>query len=151
MGEDFYTIDKVAEILDLHHKTIRKFIKEGKLKANKVGKQWRISTNALDRFIKKDSLVDDSSVNFHSTGEYRDRVKVSMVTDIDNISVEEYNRISSTLIAVMNSKDGSIGKSTIDIKHDRENNKVRILLWGGLEFIEYMLEYIKMLIKGNEL
>ena len=42
MENKFYTIDQVAEVLDIHHKTVRKFIKEGRLKANKIGKQWRI-------------------------------------------------------------------------------------------------------------
>lgn len=38
MEEKFYTIDQIAEILGMHNKTIRKFITEGKLRANKIGK-----------------------------------------------------------------------------------------------------------------
>lgn len=154
MENDFYTIDKVAKILDLHHKTIRKFIKEGKINASKVGKQWRISSRDLNLFLQKDNVntdVVEDSIDFHSTGECNKRISVSAVVDVDSINVDEYNRISGTLVALMNSKDASIGKSTIDIKHDKESCKLRVLLWGSIEFVEYTLDYIKTLIetKGN--
>ena len=59
MEEKFYTIDQIAEILGMHHKTIRKFITEGKLRANKVGKQWRISGHDLSLFM------EDNNVNIN--------------------------------------------------------------------------------------
>ena len=56
MEEKFYTIDQIAEILGMHHKTIRKFITEGKLRANKVGKQWRISGHDLSLFMEDNNV-----------------------------------------------------------------------------------------------
>lgn len=150
MENNFYTIDKVAKILDLHHKTIRKFIKEGKINASKMGKQWRISSRDLNLFLQTNNVntnAIENSIDFYSTGEYNKRINVSAVVDVDDINVDEYNRISGTLVALMNSKDMSIGKSTIDIKHDKESCKLRVLLWGGIEFIEYTLDYIKTLIE----
>jgi len=49
LEEKFYTIDQIADLLGMHHKTIRKFINEGKLGARKVGKQWRISVIRQNR------------------------------------------------------------------------------------------------------
>ena len=46
-----YTIDELTEILHVTRRTIYNYIKEGKLKAVKVGKYWRITDKALDEFL----------------------------------------------------------------------------------------------------
>lgn len=43
----------------MHHKTIRNFITEGKLRAVKVGKQWRISHDDLSSFMDKNKEYTD--------------------------------------------------------------------------------------------
>lgn len=82
MENQFYTIDKVAEILGMHHKTIRKFITEGKLAASKVGKQWRISGHDLSLFMEKNNVninnkkaSDESSIDFLTNGEVKETEK----------------------------------------------------------------------------
>ena len=56
-----YTADQVAEILHLHPKTIRRFIRQGTLKARKVGKQWRITERELKDFIGDTNQSADES------------------------------------------------------------------------------------------
>ena len=62
MEGKFYTVNQVAEILGMHHKTIRKFITQGKLGANKLGKQWRISEEDLNSFMKQDVNTSDEDI-----------------------------------------------------------------------------------------
>lgn len=50
-----YTVEQVAEIVQLHRMTIYKYIDQGKLKANKIGKGWRITQKQLDEFIEGDN------------------------------------------------------------------------------------------------
>ena len=45
-----YSVIAAAEILDLHPKTVRRFIREGRIKANKVGREWRIRKEDLRDF-----------------------------------------------------------------------------------------------------
>lgn len=162
MENQFYTIDKVAEILGMHHKTIRKFITEGKLAASKVGKQWRISGNDLSLFMEKNNvnindknIKEESSIDFLTNGEVKEtekqKINVSTVADINDVDKEEYFRISNTLIAVMNCKDPKMGKSTINMKYDEKENRLRILLWGNVSFIEEMLNSISMLVEQKDL
>lgn len=47
LEDDFYTIYELADILKLHHNTIRNNIKSGKLKAHKIGQQWRIKKSDI--------------------------------------------------------------------------------------------------------
>ena len=46
-----YTLDEVADILKLTKRTLYTYIDEGKLKAVKMGKYWRVSDEALREFI----------------------------------------------------------------------------------------------------
>lgn len=158
MENQFYTIDKIAEILGMHHKTIRKFITEGKLAASKVGRQWRISGHDLSLFMEKNNvningknISEESNIDSVTIGEVKEIVKqkvnVSTVIDINDVDKEEYFRISNTLIAVMNCKDHKMEKSTINMKYDEKENRLRVLLWGNISFIEEMLNSISMLVE----
>jgi len=48
----FYTTEEVAEKLKMDAETIRRFILAKKLKAYKIGTQWRIEEIDLNEFIK---------------------------------------------------------------------------------------------------
>ncbi|MFL0251455.1 helix-turn-helix domain-containing protein [Clostridium neuense] len=154
MEEKFYTINEVAELLDMHHKTIRKFITEGSLKANKLGKQWRISEHDLNSFMKVNRNEDidenqglDFSISEPPSNIKKARINVSTVIDIEEINKEQYMRISNTLIAIMNCKDAKMNNSTINMKYYEEENKLRVLLWGQIKFIEEMLSTVSMLVE----
>lgn len=49
--EKFYTVQEVADMLQVHWQSILNYIKNGKLKALKLGKGYRISQSSLDEFI----------------------------------------------------------------------------------------------------
>lgn len=50
--DELLTIDQVATELQLHPDTIRRFIREKKLKATRVGGRLRIRRSELDRFLQ---------------------------------------------------------------------------------------------------
>ncbi|MBY6795587.1 helix-turn-helix domain-containing protein [Clostridium botulinum] len=162
MEDQFYTIDKIAKILGMHHKTIRKFITEGKLGASKVGKQWRISGHDLSVFMEKNNVNiknkktnEEPSIDFATNGEVENtagqRINVSTVVDINDIDKDEYIRISNTLIAIMNCKDPKMGKATINMKYDEKESRLRVILWGRIKFIEGMLSSISVLVEQTDL
>lgn len=47
----FYTIDEVALLLKFHPNTVRTMIKRGELEGKKIGRQWRIKSEELRKFI----------------------------------------------------------------------------------------------------
>ncbi|MBT5016042.1 excisionase family DNA-binding protein [Candidatus Peregrinibacteria bacterium] len=51
MGKRLYTAEQVSKILQVHHLTVLKLIKQKKLKAVKVGRVYRITEAALNTFI----------------------------------------------------------------------------------------------------
>jgi len=50
--EEFYTTEELAEKLRVNIMTIYRYIKAGKLKAYKFGKEFRIDKKEFDRFLR---------------------------------------------------------------------------------------------------
>lgn len=42
LEDEYYTIEELAKLLKVHKNTIRNAIKDGRIKAEKFGQQWRI-------------------------------------------------------------------------------------------------------------
>lgn len=49
---EVYTLKEIEELLQVTRRTIYNWIKDGKLKAFKVGKGWRVSKEALEEFTR---------------------------------------------------------------------------------------------------
>ena len=49
LDDKFYTIDEVADILKVHHTTIRRAIKEKRLNAFKIGTKWLIKKEDIEQ------------------------------------------------------------------------------------------------------
>ena len=61
MNIKLYSINEVCEILQLTRRTIYTYIKEGRLKAVKIGKYWRVTKENLQEFINEGSPVADGN------------------------------------------------------------------------------------------
>ena len=53
--KEFYRADDLAKKLDVNVMTIYRYIKAGKLRAHKIGKEFRIEQAEFGRFLKKTS------------------------------------------------------------------------------------------------
>lgn len=51
--EKIYTTKQVAELLQVSVITIRRYIKSGKLKASKIGKDYRISERDIKQLLNE--------------------------------------------------------------------------------------------------
>ena len=49
----FYKADELAELLQVNIMTIYRYIKSGKLRAHKIGKEFRIDKQSFDDFLKR--------------------------------------------------------------------------------------------------
>ena len=52
MEQRAFSLKEVADILGVHPETIRRAVKAGKLKAAKIGKDYRIGKIELERFFQ---------------------------------------------------------------------------------------------------
>lgn len=52
MTTEFYKAEDLAKLLQVNIMTIYRYIKAGKLKAHKLGKEFRIPKDEFNRFLK---------------------------------------------------------------------------------------------------
>ncbi len=55
MTKDFYRAEDLAKKLDVNIMTIYRYLKAGKLRAHKIGKEFRIERSEFDRFLRATS------------------------------------------------------------------------------------------------
>ncbi|MGM0583158.1 MAG: helix-turn-helix domain-containing protein [Pseudomonadota bacterium] len=51
-GEHYRTVREVAELLKVSEATVRRWIRDGELRAIDIGKGWRIASGDLDAFLE---------------------------------------------------------------------------------------------------
>ncbi len=54
----YYSPEEVSEQINVKQATVRKWIREGKLKALKLGGLWRISEDQLQEFIRSGQVKE---------------------------------------------------------------------------------------------
>lgn len=53
---DFYLVSELAEKLRVSEMTIYRYIKAGRLNAYKLGKEFRVTKEAFEKFLKEHEL-----------------------------------------------------------------------------------------------
>ena len=49
---EVYTLKEIIDLLQVTRRTLYNWIKDGKLRAFRVGKEWRVTKEALEDFIQ---------------------------------------------------------------------------------------------------
>jgi excisionase family DNA binding protein len=150
MDNDIFTVDQVARMLDLHPKTVRRFIREGKLNARKVGGQWRITRQDIETCMGGQSLSGAESTlqtipnkdQNGIKGNIKGKIQVSAVVDVFVADKEEASRLSTCILASMHSRDPEYGAARCDSIFYEEELRVRFILWGTPAFISTMLSLL---------
>lgn len=136
MIEDFCTVTEVAERLKLHPKTVLQFVRDGRLRATRIGKQYRISRNDLDVFTGTRPLA----VRLRHT-------EVSSVVHIDAIGAAQAGRTATHLMAALKGRSGDDAAARLDTIYYEEQAKLKIVISGGIETTAYLLGLIPVLTK----
>jgi excisionase family DNA binding protein len=137
----FYTVDDVAERLNMHAKTIRRYIHDGRLKAKRLGKEYRIAPADLDEFTGSNPVVEPV---------VRTRqVVVSSIVDVDAISPGESDRITTMIMAGLNARKGEPDSPRVDTIYYGERARLRIMITASLELTSDLLRLIRTLLEGG--
>ncbi|MNJ59480.1 Helix-turn-helix domain protein [compost metagenome] len=145
---DLLTVDQLAQMLDLHPRTIRRYIREDQLKAMKVGGEWRIKKEDAEMFIGskleefKSEAMDDIQAFIEGKDSEVDG-KLQVCTMIDcYIETEEALQISEVIMRLMNEDDPSRGKAKFQYFFDDKEKKGRYIIWGTPTFVGKVLSSV---------
>lgn len=135
--EKYYTVEQAANLLSLHPKTIQRYVREGKIRANKIGKSWCIAGRDLRAFAEK----SDDRV-FEESGAFAEKATVSSVADIPVRDQEESGRMMNLLAAALNSRSQGDEKASMHMQYLEHEDKLRITLWGDVDFMKTVFEIL---------
>jgi len=139
MYEKYYSVDQIAELLAMHPKTIQRYIREGRLKASKLGRNWRVSGHDLSVFLEGSPPVAGVSRALEISSIPKEEALVSAVIDFPGLDREQAMRIVNTLTALLNVKPPEYGRSTLHTQYIQPEGLLRIMLWGNICFMEAMM------------
>jgi len=137
MEQDLYSVEQVAEMLHLHVKTVRNYVREGLLRAVRIGKQYRISGDDLA------ALTARPAAALKPEPVRRTRhVEVSSIVEIDAVSPDTANRLLTLGAAV-----GAGGR--IEAIYDRERGHMKVILVGSMESNAYCFKIISAILDSD--
>lgn len=135
MKKEYYTVEEIATLLHIHPKTIQRYIREGKLKATKIGKSWRVTGHELSSFTEGNRYRTGSEHTIPAIS-----VVASSVVDVSVPSKEIAMHIMNTLTASMNAKPLEYGPSSLHTQFIEGERMVRVTLWGDIRFMSVMMD-----------
>ncbi len=150
MEHKLYSIAELTGILKLHPKTLLRFIHEGKIQARKIGRSWMVSAEELKEYAHSELAVPEKPRPEPDYGSLADRISVSAVVEIDEENSEEASRISNSLLAMLNGKDDSWGRTRFDFFYYPEVRKAKYVLYGSPKFIAAVLGTFDLLAARKE-
>jgi len=144
MAPHLYTIEQASELLNLHVKTVRRYVRDGRLKAKRIGKAYRIARTDLEDF------GGGSTVDPVAPMRRMRHVIASSIIDVDVISPRESDRITTMVMAGMNARKGEGDFPRIDCIYYPEQARMRITLTASLELASVLLRMINALLENGE-
>jgi len=136
------TIEDVAGLLGLHVKTVRRYVREGRLKAGRIGKQYRITDADLDTFTGGTVVPPTPVVKTR-------HVLVSTILDVDAVSAHESQRITTMLMASLNSRRGEGDFPNVNSIYYPEQGKLRITITASASLTAAMLQLVDGLLESG--
>jgi excisionase family DNA binding protein len=145
MEDRLYTVEQVAERLGLHVKTVRNYVRDGRLKAVRIGKAYRISGTDLAGLTGQPvSSLDPEPIRRHRYSE------VSSVVEIDAVSPALSDRLTNLLLGASQSRDGSESQPLrVQSIYDAARGRLKVVLIGSIETTTSLLKIIKAMVEED--
>lgn len=134
MTDRLYSVEQVAERLGLHVRTIRNYVRDGRLNAVRIGKQYRIAEADLEAFT---GLPVPAMV-----GRQR-HTEVSSIVQVEAISAELADRLTTLLMGAANTRSPEDEPLRIDTVYDAERARLKVIVLGGLADTARLFEYME--------
>ncbi|MFY1653038.1 helix-turn-helix domain-containing protein [Solwaraspora sp. WMMB762] len=135
MAKSWLSVEEVAEQLDLHVRTVRSYIRDGRLPAVRIGKQYRIAPADLDAFTGRPAGAAEPADPV---------VEVSAVVDIDGLTSADADRLSTLLVA--GAQGGSRASAAPPLRlqtgYDPARDRLKIVAFGGPDTVAEILSTI---------
>jgi len=132
---DLYSADEAAKILGLQVRTVRNYVREGRLPGVRIGKQYRIARADLEAFTAGSAPPDDAQPR-QATHKQPAQLappaaEASSVVQVDGILAASAERLERTLTAAALAGSGQGGpQPRVEPIYDEERQRLRLIMVG---------------------
>ncbi|GAA4223625.1 helix-turn-helix domain-containing protein [Actinomadura meridiana] len=133
-----YSVEEVADLLGLHVRTVRGYIRTGRLTAVRIGKQYRIAATDLEALTGRPPVEPAGGAS----------VEVSSIVQIDGVDRRAADRLGTLVLAGVNT--GESGRQLrVQVVHDEERSRMKIVILGGAAATADVLRLLDSVIDGD--
>jgi excisionase family DNA binding protein len=134
MSEQLYTVDQVAERLGLHVRTVRGYIRDGRLKAVRLGKSYRITRGDLEALIGPQGQAPLSARH----------IEASCILEMEGVSLDASIRLANVLLATLNGRKSGEPAIRAETLYDPDRKRMKFILLGDPGVAADLLKMIVM-------
>jgi len=122
--ERMFSLEEVAEHLGMQVRTVRSYVRTGRLKAVRIGKQYRVAREDLESIT--------GPRGWRASAARHRRAEVSSVIQADAVSQETADRIISHLLAAAKAPRDDGATLRVETIYDRAHAHIKVIAIGSL-------------------
>jgi excisionase family DNA binding protein len=134
----FHTVEDTAARLRVHPKTVLRFIRDGKLRATRVGRAYRILDTDLAAFAPTEPAAAAPRT-----------VRVTSIVDIPDASQSLHQYLSRSLHAMASGRTSYVDPVRIDVTFDPAASVVKIIVAATPADTAAMMSSLEMLLQQS--
>jgi excisionase family DNA binding protein len=119
-----YSLDQVAERLGLHVRTVRAYVRSGRLKAIRIGKQYRVAREELEAIAGTSNSRDAVS--------RRRRAEASCVVQMDAVTQNMALRVDEHLRSAVQAPRDDGSALRVETIYDLGHAQLKVIVIGSL-------------------
>ncbi|MFR9775070.1 helix-turn-helix domain-containing protein [Micromonospora sp. MS34] len=139
MGNDMYSVEQVADVLGLHVRTVRGYIRAGRLPAVRIGKQYRIARADLDALTGRPAAATPAGPAV---------LEVSSIAQVDGVDRATTDRLTTLLLATANTHHDPARPLRVQTVHDEERHRMKIVILGDAAATADLLHLLDAVLHG---
>jgi excisionase family DNA binding protein len=136
------SVEQVAEQLGLHVRTVRAYLRSGRLKGVRIGKQYRIAREDLAQLTGRGGPLEPVVRHRH--------VDVSSIVQVDAISPESVDRVTNMLMAAAKAPRQEEHSLRVDTAYDHERARLKVFISGSPETTISLVRLVNTLVESKE-
>jgi excisionase family DNA binding protein len=135
MENKMYSVEEVADLLGLHVRTVRGYIRSGRLKAVRIGKQYRIASTDLRELTGRPEPATERPAAA--------LVEVSSIVEIDDVDRRTADRLSTLVLSGVQGDFDPEHPLRVQVVHTEERRRMKIVVLGGAAATAEVLRLIE--------
>jgi excisionase family DNA binding protein len=137
MSEELYTVERAAARLGLHGKTVLRAIREGRLRATRIGKAYRITRSDLDAFAGIPAAPPAPAP-----------ARMTSIVELSDIDAAIQHRLTVALQGSLISPHSRGEPFHLDTAYDPERRTLKVVAIGALGDVTALMQTLTAIVQA---